>query len=274
MVLSPASENARLSAAHHQDGGETSPVLIAHQVSHTYPNGNGGLQALNKVSLTVAPREFVCVVGPSGCGKSTLLRILSGLLVPTEGTVMLNGGPVTQTTQQIGYVFQDANLMPWRTVLDNVVLPLELAGVSPAERRQAAQELITLVGLTGFEASYPAELSGGMAQRVAIARALVHEPEVILLDEPFGALDALTRERMEQELLRIWAARQKTVVMVTHNIGEAVLLADWVLVMSPRPGHIQARFPVKLPRPRTLDMLHSSEAGALVIAIRGAIRTH
>jgi NitT/TauT family transport system ATP-binding protein len=246
--------------------------LAAHEVSHAFPEDGGMLAVLDRVSLTVSPREFMCVVGPSGCGKSTLLRALSGLLTPTEGTVTLGDEPVSQTTRCIGHVFQEANLMPWRTVLDNVMLPLELAGVPMAERRASAQDLITLVGLEGFEAYYPAELSGGMAQRVAIARALVHEPEVILLDEPFGALDALTRERMGQELLRIWAARQKTVVMVTHSISEAVLLADCVAVMSPRPGHIEARIPITLPRPRQLGMLYSQEAGDLVAAIRGAIR--
>ncbi len=248
------------------------PVLVASEVSHAFPEGDGVLEVLDRVSLTVSPREFVCVVGPSGCGKSTLLRVLSGLLTPSAGTVTLGGEPITQTTRGIGHVFQEANLMPWRTVLDNVMLPPELAGVPLAERRAAAHDLIALVGLEGFEAYYPAELSGGMAQRVAIARALVHEPEMILLDEPFGALDALTRERMGQELLRIWAARQTTVVMVTHSISEAVLLADCVLVMSPRPGHIEVRLPVTLPRPRELRMLYSPEAGEMVAAIREAIR--
>jgi NitT/TauT family transport system ATP-binding protein len=248
------------------------PILVASEVSHAFPEEGGLLEVLDRVSLTVSPREFVCVVGPSGCGKSTLLRVLSGLLAPSAGTVTLGGEPITQTTRGIGHVFQEANLMPWRTVRDNVMLPLELAGVPLAERRAAAQELIALVGLEGFEVYYPAELSGGMAQRVALARALVHEPELILLDEPFGALDALTRERMGQELLHIWAARQTTAVMVTHSISEAVLLADCVLVMSPRPGHIEARIPITLPRPRELGMLYSPEAGALVAAIRGAIR--
>jgi NitT/TauT family transport system ATP-binding protein len=248
------------------------PILVASEVSHAFPEAGGLLEVLDRVSLTVSPREFVCVVGPSGCGKSTLLRVLSGLLTPSAGTITLGGEPITQTTRGIGHVFQEANLMPWRTVLDNVMLPPELAGVPLAERRAAAQDLIALVGLEGFEAYYPAELSGGMAQRVAIARALVHEPEMILLDEPFGALDALTRERMGQELLRIWAARQTTVVMVTHSISEAVLLADCVLVMSPRPGHIEARLPITLPRPRELGMLYSPEAGEMVAAIREAIR--
>jgi len=261
-----------VSMAQQHHPSDTPATLIAHEVSHAFPEKDGLLHVLDRVSMTVSPREFVCVVGPSGCGKSTLLRVLSGLLTPTSGTVTLGGDPVAQTPRRIGHVFQQANLMPWRTVLDNIMLPLELAGAPLAERRQAAQELIALVGLDGFEAYYPAELSGGMAQRVAIARALIIAPEMILLDEPFGALDALTRERMGQELLRIWAARQTTVVMVTHSIGEAVLLADCVLVMSPRPGHIEARVPITLPRPRDLGMLHSSQAGELAAAIRGAIR--
>jgi NitT/TauT family transport system ATP-binding protein len=216
--------------------------------------------------------QFVCLVGPSGCGKSTLLHILSGLLPPTSGMVMLDDEPVTRPRRRIGYVFQQANLMPWRTVLDNVALPLELIGHPRDQREAAAREMISLVGLDGFDSTYPDDLSGGMAQRVAIARALVARPEVLLLDEPFGALDALTRDLLAGELLRIWEAIHGTVLMVTHSIPEAVLLADRVLVMSPRPGHIDAAFTVDLPRPRTADVLHSPAAGDLARAIRGAIR--
>jgi NitT/TauT family transport system ATP-binding protein len=247
-------------------------VLAAEHISQTYLTDGGPLPVLRDVNLTLERHTFTTLVGPSGCGKSTLLRILSGLLRPTEGTVTLDGEVVTKPHPKIGHVFQQANLMPWRTVLDNVALPLELDGVESSLREQAARRFTALVGLAGFEDAYPAELSGGMAQRVAIARALVQQPEVLLLDEPFGALDALTRETLGEELLRIWRAQQATALMITHNISEAVLLGDRVLVMSPRPGHVEAAFPVDLPRPRTLEMLHSPAAGELVRAVRAAIR--
>ncbi len=250
-------------------------MLAAHNVTHQFETDNDPLLALNRVSFELGCQEFVCLVGPSGCGKSTLLRILSGLLRPTEGAVMLDSQPITGPTRRIGYVFQQANLMPWRTVMDNVTLPLELSHNGKQEREDAAQTLIDLVGLAGFETSYPAELSGGMAQRVAIARALVTQPEILLLDEPFGALDAMTRDILGEELLRIWRESQNAVsavLMVTHSISEAILLADRVLVMSPRPGTIEAAFTVDLPRPRTLAMLHSSQAGKLAGAIRDSLR--
>jgi len=232
----------------------------------------GRLWALGGVSFRVAPGEFLCIVGPSGCGKTTLLRILGGLARPTGGSVYLEGEPLTAPRRRIGFVFQKAALLPWRTVLENVTLPLEIQGVEAAEARRRAEELLELVRLQGFEGAYPHELSGGMEQRVAIARALVHDPAILLLDEPFGALDALTRERMNLELLRIWRAKRKTVVMVTHSIQEAIFLADRVLVMSPRPGRIEASFPVPLPRPRHLEMLYGDEFGALSRQVRGAIR--
>ncbi len=247
-------------------------TLVAHQISHAYRTDNGPLPVLDEVSLALARNTFTCLVGPSGCGKSTLLHILSGLVRPSQGSVLLDGEPVTEPHPRIGHVFQQANLMPWRSVLDNIILPLELAGVERPVRENATRDLIALVGLTGFERSYPAELSGGMAQRVAIARALIQRPEVLLLDEPFGALDAMTRDLLGEELLRIWQARSSTVLMVTHSIPESILLADRVLVMSPRPGRIEADFAVELPRPRTLEMLHSPTAGELSRAIRAAIR--
>jgi NitT/TauT family transport system ATP-binding protein len=248
-----------------------SPILTAERLTHIYPNHNGGLKALERVSFQVCPQEFVCLVGPSGCGKSTLLRLLAGLLQPSEGRVLFEGQPLTAPRYRIGFVFQKANLMPWRTALANVTLPLELQGMEAVQARRQAQELIDLVGLSGFEDSLPRDLSGGMEQRVAIARALVHNPDVLLLDEPFGSLDALTRERMGTELLRIWEARRKTVVMVTHSIPEALLLADRVLVLSPRPGRIRLALEVPLPRPRRMEMEYSSEFGALAAQIRGAI---
>jgi NitT/TauT family transport system ATP-binding protein len=246
-------------------------ILVADQLSHTFPNRNGGLKALHRVSFEVAPQEFVCLVGPSGCGKSTLLRLLAGLLMPTEGRVLFEGEPLTAPRRRIGFVFQKANLMPWRTVEANVALPLELQGLPRAEVAARARELIELVGLEGFEKNLPRDLSGGMEQRVAIARALVHNPDVLLLDEPFGALDALTRERMGEELLRIWEARTKTVVMVTHSIPEALLLADRVLVLSPRPGQIRLALDVPLPRPRHTEMEYSALFGELAREVRAAI---
>jgi NitT/TauT family transport system ATP-binding protein len=246
--------------------------LAAAQVRHVYPGDSGPLEALDGVSFTLKSDEFVCLVGPSGCGKSTLIRILAGLLEPTGGTVTLDGRPVDGPQRQVGLVFQQSNLMPWRSVLDNIALPLELSGVDAARRYREAGELVSLVGLDGFARAFPAELSGGMAQRVAIARALIQKPEVLLLDEPFGPLDAMTRELLGEELLRIWGARHSTVLMVTHSIGEAILLADRILVMSPRPGHIAYTFEVDLPRPRSLEMLHYPEAGELSQAVRAGIR--
>lgn len=247
------------------------PILVAEKVSAVFPNGNGGLRALERVSFQVCPQEFVCLIGPSGCGKTTLLRLLAGLLLPSEGRVLFEGQPLSAPRRRIGFVFQKANLMPWRSVLANITLPLELQGVTPAEAQRRAKELIQLVGLSGFEDSLPRQLSGGMEQRVAIARALIHNPEVLLLDEPFGALDALTRERMGTELLRIWEARKKTVVMVTHSIPEALFLSDRVLVLSPRPGRVRLALEVSLPRPRQMDMEHSPEFGALAAEVRKAI---
>jgi NitT/TauT family transport system ATP-binding protein len=251
---------------------EQPPILVAQHVRHAYPTGNGPLAALEDFSLALGRHTFTCLVGPSGCGKTTALRALAGLLRPSAGTIAIDGEAIEGPHRAVGMVFQQANLMPWRRVLDNIALPLELAGVDRPTRKDAARELLALVGLEGFEAAYPAELSGGMAQRVAIARALIQDPEVLLLDEPFGPLDAMTRETLGEELLRIWQARRSAVLMVTHSISEAVLLADEVLVMSQRPGRIAQRFAVGLPRPRTLEMLHSPQAGALTQAIRAAIR--
>jgi len=245
----------------------SAPILAAHSLSFSY----GPLPVLDRVSFSVAPREFVALVGPSGCGKSTLLRLLAGLILPASGQVLFDGQPLTHPRRRIGFVFQKSNLMPWRTVRDNVRLPLELQGAPAAEVTRRADELIDLVGLDGFADAYPRGLSGGMEQRVAIARALSHNPDVLLLDEPFGALDALTRERMGAELLRIWEARKTTVVMVTHSIPEALLLADRVLVLSPRPAQVRLALDVPLPRPRAMDMEYHPEFGALASAIRQAI---
>ena len=207
------------------------------------------------------------MLGPSGSGKSTILRILAGLLPPTTGEVVFSGGQ----TPRIGMVFQQANLMPWRTVLENLTLPLELAGIEDGEARRAAGEMMDLVGLDGFDSYWPRDLSGGMAQRVAIARALIHDPDLLLLDEPFGSLDALTRERMWTELSRIWQARQKTVVMVTHSISEALFLADRVLVLTQRPGRVKLELEVDLSRPRKDEMRYTPEFGKLARKLKEAI---
>lgn len=247
------------------------PILVADEITMTFQGQQGALEALESVSLQVDAGEFLCIVGSSGCGKSTLLRVLGGLVRPTSGEVYVEGELLTAPRRQIGFVFQKANLMPWRTVLRNITLPLEIQGLKAEQTGRQAKELLRLVGLKGFENAYPHELSGGMEQRVVIARALIHDPAILLLDEPFGALDALTREQMNLELLRIWEAKRKTVVMVTHSIQEAIFLADRILVMSSRPGHIEASFPVPLPRPRRLEMLYSPEFGALSKRVRQAI---
>ena len=249
---------------HHQ------PVIVIRNLSTVFPNGNGGLQVLDKLTFSVGLQEFVCVLGPSGCGKSTLLRILAGLLPPTEGEVIYKGERLTGP-HRVGFVFQKANLLPWRTVMENITLPLELESMPRDAALDRTRELVELVGLQKFEATLPRDLSGGMAQRVAIARALVHDPDVLLLDEPFGGLDALTRERMGEELLRIWHARRKTVVMVTHSISEALFLADRVLVLSPRPGRLSLDLRVGIPRPRDEEMRYLPSFGDMARRLRAAI---
>jgi NitT/TauT family transport system ATP-binding protein len=243
-----------------------SPFLVVDDLSAIYPDENGGLHALDSVSFSVEPQEFVCVLGPSGSGKTTLLRVLAGLVLPTSGQFNYAAGK-----PRIGMVFQQANLMPWRTAIENVTLPLELMGIPGDEACRRAQDLIILVGLHGFEGTRPRDLSGGMAQRVAIARALVHDPDILLLDEPFGSLDAITRERMWLELSRIWQARQKTVVMVTHSISEALFLADRVLVLSPRPGKIKLNLLVDLHRPRPDDIRYTPYFGYLARRLKAEI---
>jgi NitT/TauT family transport system ATP-binding protein len=255
----------------YKDVNPGKPVLIVKDLSVTFPNGNGGLQALESVTFSVQPEEFLCVLGPSGSGKTTLLRILAGLLHPTSGEVIFEDRPLDGPRPGVGFVFQKANLMPWRSVLENILLPLELSGTNRVQALAQARELAELVGLSGFEEALPRDLSGGMAQRVAIARAMAMDPDMLLLDEPFGSLDALTRERMGDELLRIWSARRKTVVMVTHSIPEALYLADRVLVLSPRPGCVRLDLQVDLPRPRQDDILYTPAFGNLARRLRTAI---
>lgn len=247
------------------------PILQIRHLSIIFPDRNSGLKALDDISFSVSTEQFVCVLGPSGCGKTTLLRTLAGLLSPTSGEVIFENSPLVSPRQKVGMVFQKANLMPWRTVLENILLPLEIQHVPQQEALEKAQALIELVGLIGFENSLPRDLSGGMAQRVAIARALIHEPDLLLLDEPFGSLDALTRERMGSELTRIWQARRKTVIMVTHSISESLFLADRVLVLSPRPGQLRLDLTVDLPRPRIEEIRYTRAFSELARQVRLAI---
>jgi NitT/TauT family transport system ATP-binding protein len=245
------------------------PLIVVSDLEKTYTTkGRALVQALAGISLAIEPGEFVTIVGQSGCGKTTLLKILAGLLARSEGAVMLRGEPVNGPRRDIGIVFQDPVLLQWRTVLGNVMLPVEVLRLDRVAYRRRAMELIRLVGLETFEDKYPHELSGGMRQRVALARALVHDPSLLLMDEPFGALDAMTREFMNLELLRIWQEAKKTVVFITHSIPEAVFLADRVVVMSARPGRITEVVRVDLPRPRDLDMMASDDFGVYTRKIR------
>ncbi len=250
-----------------------SPILRTENLNKSFDNPNNGpLTAIANINLAVLPGEFLVIVGPSGCGKTTLLQLLAGLLAPSQGQVWLDGQPLTKPHPAISLVFQKPNLMPWRTVLDNVILPLQIQRVSTDEAKRQGQEVLALVGLAEFAQAYPKQLSGGMEQRVAVARSLVQQPHLLLLDEPFGALDALTRERLNVELLRIWHSRQLTAIMVTHNIREAVFLADRVLVLSPRPATLAAEFIIQLPRPRPKGIEYSEAFGHLAYEIRQAIK--
>lgn len=246
-------------------------ILRIKHLNHIFPDHNGGLHVLDDISFDVYTEQFICVLGPSGSGKTTLLRILAGLLIPTQGEISFGVTSLKSPQNGVGMVFQKANLMPWRTVLENILLPLEIQHDARTTALPKARALVELVGLTGFEQSLPRDLSGGMAQRVAIARALIHEPDLLLLDEPFGSLDALTRERMGSELTRIWQAMRKTVIMVTHSISESLFLADRVLVLGPRPGHIRLDLPVNFPRPRVDDIRYSPAFSELARRVRTAI---
>jgi NitT/TauT family transport system ATP-binding protein len=229
------------------------------------------LHALSDIAFSIAREEIVALIGPSGCGKTTLLRILGGLLRPSAGTVRLGGQPVAGPGKSVGFVFQEAVLLEWRTALRNVLLPIEVRGGDVGRFTPRALELLRLVGLDGFEHHYPHQLSGGMQQRTAIARALAQDPDVLLMDEPFSALDAMTREQMNLELLRIHGETRKTIVLVTHSIGEATFLADRVFVMSPRPGRIAAVIESTLPRPRDERLLVTPEFVELEARIRRSL---
>jgi NitT/TauT family transport system ATP-binding protein len=246
-------------------------IDIDHAAKTFVTRGGEAVMALSDISLTVARNEFVCLVGPSGCGKSTLLRLVAGLVTLTSGTVSVGGTAVTEPREDTGIVFQAPTLLPWASILDNVLFPLDMMGKLDAAGRARARDLLALVELSGFEGKYPRELSGGMQQRAGICRALVHDPDILLMDEPFGALDALTREELTIELMRICRERPKTILFVTHSIPEAVLLADRVVVMSPRPGRIAEIIDVPLPRPRDFDMEARSEFQVITRRIRELI---
>ncbi len=255
-------------AADTRAGRSGSIIDIAHLDKTFLTVRNERIQALSDISLTVAEREFVTIVGPSGCGKSTLLKILAGLIPATRGRVLLAGTPVDRPRRDIGIVFQNPVLLPWRTVLDNVMLPAEVQGLPKDVARRRARDLLKMVGLAEFENKYPMELSGGMQQRAAISRALVHDPNILLMDEPFGALDAMTREQMNLDLQRIWMEAGKTVILITHSIPEAVFLGDRVVVMTARPGKIARLVEVDIPRPRPLDAMGEPAFGRMTGEIR------
>jgi len=245
-------------------------VIDVRNLRKEYSTARGPVCALDRINFDVAEGEFVAIVGPSGCGKSTLLKILAGLLAPSAGEVKLRGEEITGPRRDIGVVFQSPVLFPWRTVLDNVLLPADVQKLGRQTSQARALELLAMVGLQGFEHRYPWELSGGMQQRVAISRGLIHNPAMLLMDEPFGALDAMTRESLNLELQRIWLECRETVLFITHSIAEAVFLADRVLVMTPRPGRIAEDVRIGIPRPRALDVLAIPEFAGIV----GRIRAH
>jgi NitT/TauT family transport system ATP-binding protein len=247
---------------------DATPLVRVVEATKVYPTRDGSLCALDRVSLDLHRGEFLAIVGPSGCGKSTLLLLIAGLIPLTSGRIYIDGTVVDRPYTELGIVFQDAVLFEWRRVLDNLMLPIEIRGLDRRRYRARAEELLALVGLGGFAQRYPHELSGGMRQRVALCRALIHDPPLLLMDEPFGALDALTRDQMNLDLQSLWQQQQKTVLFITHSIEEAVFLADRVAVMSPRPGRIEAVLDIALPRPRALDLRETPAFGRYTREIR------
>ncbi len=245
------------------------PAVQAHGVAFTYPDGR--VPVVEDISFTVAPGEFVVLIGANGTGKSTLLRLLAGLLVPAAGTVAIDGRATTGPDPRVGFVFQEPRLLPWRSVLDNVAFPLELAGWTRVQREARAREALRLVGLRDVEADRPHQLSGGLRQRAALARALVLEPAVLLLDEPFSALDALTRERFNVELQAVWRETGTSIVLVTHSIPEAVFLADRILVLAGRPGRVVGDVPDLIAHPRDLADLDTEGASATATQVRALL---
>jgi NitT/TauT family transport system ATP-binding protein len=272
-VSAPAQDAAAVGAAgggvaHAAAPAAPPPLIELDRVAKTYRTADGPVESLKPISIGLRAGEFLAVVGPSGCGKSTLLKMLAGLLPLSSGEIRVGGRRIDGPQDDIGIVFQSPVLLAWRSVLDNVMLQIQMRKLDFGKYLPKAQALIDMVGLRGFEKKYPWQLSGGMQQRAAICRALVHDPAILLMDEPFGALDAMTRERMNLELQRIWSETRKTVMLITHSIPEAVFLADRVLVMTERPGSIAAVYDVPLPRPRTLAMMGDPQFVALTQTIR------
>jgi NitT/TauT family transport system ATP-binding protein len=246
----------------------THPVIEIKGVSKTYRTRDGDVPTLRDIDMTVDDGELLVIVGPSGCGKSTLLRMVAGLLQPSSGEIRVEGKTVTKPFGEVGIVFQSALLLPWRSVLGNIMMPVEVKGLPRAKYLERAHDLLKMVSLQGFEKKYPWQLSGGMQQRASICRALIHDPRIVLMDEPFGALDALTREKMNLELQRIHRETGKTILLITHSIPEAVFLADRVMVMTSRPGEIAAVYNVDLPRPRALEVMGDPRFVELTQTIR------
>jgi NitT/TauT family transport system ATP-binding protein len=256
------------------DQASAAVVVEVSGVGKTFGEAGSGVIALDGIELTIRSGEFVSLIGPSGCGKSTLLRLIGDLTAPSRGTILVNGKPARRARldRDYGMVFQAPVLMDWRTVAKNIELPLEIMGYAAADRAKRSADLLKLVELEGFESRHPWQLSGGMQQRVAIARALAFDPKLLLMDEPFGALDEMTRERMNLELMRIWSRTKTTIVFVTHSIPEAVFLSTRVVVMSPRPGRISKVVDVDLPQPRTVDTRETERYFELVTEVREALR--
>ena len=252
-------------------GSDPGAIVSVQGVSMVFQNGT---VALKDANLEIAPGEFISLIGPSGCGKTTLLRLLADLIKPSAGTIRIGGKTPEEArkSRAYGYVFQAPTLMEWRTVLANVMLPLEVMNFPPPERKARAEQMLTLVGLEKFARHYPWQLSGGMQQRVSIARALAIDPQLLFMDEPFGALDEITRENLNLELLRLWRETGKTVIFVTHSIPEAVFLSTRIVVMTPRPGKIETVIPVDLPQPRTFETRETARFFELATEVREALR--
>jgi NitT/TauT family transport system ATP-binding protein len=263
-----------LAAAPQINAASASPLIVARGLCKTYAAGGSNTVALKQLDFTIYDGEFVSVVGQSGCGKSTLLKILAGLLPFTAGTVELNGVPLRGPSKQAAVVFQSPVLLPWRTVLENILLPIEFRGLPRSQYREKALDLLAMTGLRDFAERYPYELSGGMQQRAAIVRALLQDPKLLLMDEPFGALDAMTREQMNLELMRIWSRSGKTIFFITHSIAEAIFLSDRVIAMTTRPGRIADIIDIDLPRPRDLSVINTDRFGRYAARLRTLLDAH